>query len=115
MREIPAAPYSASLGSRKAPAQSRAFTDRVWFPGEWEEVKAIMVTPFYDYRVPGHEDEDEWYAAPVVGGYADYYHMNETDEWLIEGFGPYEAKMDTGRCLASPQTATDSTATCPLA
>ena len=95
LREIPAAPYSASLGSRKAPAQSRAFTDRVWFPGEWEEVKAIIVTPFYDYRVPGHEDEDEWYAAPVVGGYADYYHMNETDEWLIEGFGPYEAKMDT--------------------
>ena len=95
LREIPVAPNSASLGSRKAPAQSRAFTDRVWFPGEWEEVKAIIVTPFYDYRVPGHEDEDEWYAAPVVGGYADYYHMNETDEWLIEGFGPYEAKMDT--------------------
>ena len=21
--------------------------DRVWFPGEWEEVKAIVVTPYY--------------------------------------------------------------------
>ena len=23
--------------------------DRVWFPGEWEEVRAIVVTPLYNY------------------------------------------------------------------
>ena len=96
LREIPVAPHRASLLSRKAPVQTQTFTDRVWFPGEWEEVKAIIVTPFYDYRVPGHEDEDEWYADPVVGGYADYYHFNyEADEWQIDDLGPYVVKMDT--------------------
>ena len=45
LREIPVAPHRASLLTRKAPVQTKAFTDRVWFPGEWEEVKAIIVTP----------------------------------------------------------------------
>ena len=42
--------------------------DRVWFPGEWEEVKAICVTPYYNYHVPGHEDNKSWKAEPLVSG-----------------------------------------------
>ena len=95
LREIPVAPHRASLPSRKASAQGKAFTDRVWFPGEWEEVKAIIVTPFYDYLVPGHEDDAQWYASPVVGGYAYYYHEVRPYSWQNDGLGPYVAKMDT--------------------
>ena len=39
--------------SATAPASKKATKalpeDRVWFPGEWEEVKAIVVTPYYEY------------------------------------------------------------------
>lgn len=60
-----------------------------WFPGEWEEVKAIVVTCYYDYLVPGHENDNYWYADPVVSGYADYYHYS--DGWQQSGGGPYVA------------------------
>ena len=95
LREIPVAPHRASLLSRKSPAQTKTFTDRVWFPGEWEEVKAIVVTPYYECLIPGHEDDDRWHADPVVSGYADYYHEIEPDNWKIDGLGPYLSKMDT--------------------
>jgi hypothetical protein len=81
LREIPVETSPNAHQTRKSLGRTASFTDRVWFPGEWEEVKAIMVTPFYDYRVSGHEDEAEWYADPVVGGYADYYHYKESDDW----------------------------------
>lgn len=42
--------------------------DRVWFPGEWEEVQAIAVTPLYSYKVPSHESSMYWYADPLVSG-----------------------------------------------
>ncbi len=67
--------------------------DRVWFPGEWEEVKAIVVTPFYSYKVPGHENSYYWYADPLVTGYADYYQYSAG--WQHRGTGPYNAVMDT--------------------
>ena len=95
LREIPVETSPSVHQTRKTQDRAASFTDRVWFPGEWEEVKAIMVTPFYDYRVPGHEDEADWYAAPVVGGYADYYHYKESDDWQIDGLGPYVTVMDT--------------------
>ncbi len=60
-----------------------------WFPGEWEEVKAIVVTCYYDYRVPGHENDDYWYADPIVSGYADYYHYS--GGWQHNGGGAYVA------------------------
>ncbi len=67
--------------------------DRVWFPGEWEEVKAIVVTPFYSYKVPGHENSYYWYADPLVTGYADYYQYSAG--WQHRGTGPYNSVMDT--------------------
>ncbi|MCR4828824.1 MAG: agmatine deiminase family protein [Bacteroidales bacterium] len=60
-----------------------------WFPGEWEEVKAIAVTCYYDYLVPGHENDNYWYADPIVSGYADYYHYS--GGWQRQGGGPYVA------------------------
>ena len=64
-----------------------------WFPGEWEEVKAITVTCYYDYLVPGHENDGYWYADPIVNGYAEYYHYN--NGWQQSGGGPYVAKPAT--------------------
>lgn len=40
--------------------------DRIWFPGEWEEVKAIVVCPRYNYLVPGHEGDEHYYAHQTV-------------------------------------------------
>lgn len=68
--------------------------DRVWFPGEWEEVKAICVTPFYSYQVPGHEEDNTWRAVPLVSGYADYLQYTRYG-WQQRGMGPYSATMDT--------------------
>lgn len=59
-----------------------------WFPGEWEEVKAIVVTCYYDYLVPGHENDGNWFADPVVSGYADYYNGSYYNQ---QGGGPYIA------------------------
>ncbi len=68
--------------------------DRVWFPGEWEEVQAIVVTPSYTYSVPGHENSYTWSADPMVNGYAEYYEYVH-GRWQNRGMGNYIAKMDT--------------------
>ncbi|MBP5516770.1 MAG: agmatine deiminase family protein [Bacteroidales bacterium] len=65
-----------------------------WFPGEWEEVKAIVVTCSYDYLVPGHESSYYWYADPIVSGYASYYQYTNND-WQEAGGGAYVAVPDT--------------------
>ena len=56
-----------------------------WFPGEWEEVKAIVVTPYYNHLVPGHAD-------PLVTGVADYYYNSYNNQ---QGTGPYISSIDT--------------------
>ena len=69
---------------------------RVWFPGEWEEVKAIVVSPYYNYLVPGHESSYYWMAEPLVTGIAEYYKYNAINGWEgQQGFGPYTSSMDT--------------------
>lgn len=69
--------------------------DRVWFPGEWEEVKAICITPYYTYMVPGYESNYYWMADPLVSGYAFYYQYTHTQGWVEKGMGDYKAVMDT--------------------
>lgn len=64
--------------------------DSCWFPGEWEELQAVLVTPYYDYQVPGHEQSTQWSAVPLVPGYADYYYVN-----AHRGTGPYLSAVDT--------------------
>ena len=90
MPEVPVAPRSSVKGDDLKALP----TDRVWFPGEWEEVKAVIVTPYYNYLVPGHEDDGTWYAEPVVTGYADYYEWTDFG-WQYRGMGPYIPKMLT--------------------
>ena len=68
--------------------------DRVWFPGEWEEVQAICVTPYYRYMVPGHESDYTWMANPLVSGYAEYLQYTSVG-WQQRGMGPYRPMMDT--------------------
>lgn len=73
-----------------------------WFPGEWEEVQAIVVTPDYDYRPVGHENDMYWIADPLVTGYADYYHYQ--NGWQQAGGGPYVGEVDvtaTGHAAVS--------------
>ena len=66
--------------------------DSFWFPGEWEEVQAIVVTPDYDYKPVGHENDMYWIADPQVTGYADYYHYQ--NGWQEAGGGPYVGEID---------------------
>ena len=71
-------------------------TGRVWFPGEWEEVKAIVVTPYYEYSPATNQGTGYWTADPLVTGYASYYKYNmSTSSWDEQGTGPYTATMDT--------------------
>ena len=64
-----------------------------WFPGEWEEVKAIVVTCYYNYYPVDHIGDMYWTADPVVSGYADYYHYS--NGWQQSGGGDYVAIPDT--------------------
>lgn len=64
--------------------------DTFWFPGEWEEVQAIVVTPYYAY----YPTQGNYQVAdPVVPGYAYYYQSYYSR--TPSGIGPYGAMMDT--------------------
>ncbi len=84
--------------SAAAPASKKASKalpeDRVWFPGEWEEVKAIVVTPYYDYSPLESQGAGYWMADPLVTGWATYYKYTASG-WSEQGMGPYKATMDT--------------------
>ena len=68
--------------------------DRVWFPGEWEEVKAIVVTPYYDYSPLYSQGTGYWMADPLVHGWAQYYQFTGSN-WAERGMGPYKSNIDT--------------------
>ena len=67
---------------------------RVWFPGEWEEVQAIVVTPYYEYSPDTNLGAGYWAADPLVTGVAQYYKYSG-GQWQEKGMGPYKAEMDT--------------------
>lgn len=70
--------------------------DRVWFPGEWEEVKAIVVTPYYSYDPDTNLGSGYFMADPTVTGYAEYYKYNTMRGWeTMNIYGPYRSTMDT--------------------
>ena len=83
--------------STKAPVATKGVKslpeDRVWFPGEWEEVKAIVVTPYYSYSPLTSQGSGYWIADPLVTGWAQYYKYS--NGWQEQGMGPYKATMDT--------------------
>ena len=70
--------------------------DRVWFPGEWEEVQAIVVTPYYSYDPDSNLGSGYFSADPTVTGIAEYYQYNAMRGWQSMGiYGPYISTMDT--------------------
>jgi agmatine/peptidylarginine deiminase len=87
---IPLATTSATKGN----SMKSLPEDRVWFPGEWEEVKAIVVTPYYSYYPAQSQGTGYWSADPIVTGWAQYYKYS-TGGWQEQGMGPYRSEMDT--------------------
>ena len=92
-------PIATAEDMRRAKDASGAplsFPDRVWFPGEWEEVKAIVVSVLYSHSMPGHETDSRYAAYPVVPGYAIYYYAESQDDAPQEvGRGEYKTELDT--------------------
>ena len=92
-------PIATAEDMRRAKDASGAplsFPDRVWFPGEWEEVKAIVVSVLYRHFMPGHETDSRYAAYPVVPGYAIYYYAESQDDAPQEvGRGEYKTELDT--------------------
>ena len=87
-------PLSTVPAPKKA-VQKSLPEDRVWFPGEWEEVRAIVVTPYYNYAPLESQGGGSWMADPLVTGWADYYKYSYNVGWQRQGRGPYKAIMDT--------------------
>lgn len=70
--------------------------DRIWYPGEWEEVQAVVVTVSYAYFPDSNLGAGYFSADPVVTGLAEYYKFNMQRGWESMGiYGPYYSEMDT--------------------
>lgn len=67
-----------------------------WFPGEWEEVQAIVVTPYYNYKSTNSAYQGYYYMAdPLVPGWADILKYSSTYGWQEVGATtPYTAQID---------------------
>lgn len=66
-----------------------------WFPGEWEEVQAIVVTPYYYYTSTDPNYQGYYYMAdPLVTGYADVYHYSNGSGWSRVATTGYTSEMD---------------------
>lgn len=87
------------LGDAAAPKSADVKSlpeDRVWFPGEWEEVQAIVVSPYYSYTPDTNLGGGYFSADPIVSGVAEYYRYNATRGWIsMDIYGPYRSTMDT--------------------
>ncbi len=68
--------------------------DQFWFPGEWEEVQAIVVTPYYTYKSTNPAYQGYYFMAdPVVPGWADIYQYTNND-WQQVATTSYIATID---------------------
>lgn len=56
------------------------FTDHVWFPGEWEEVKAVLVSPRYEYRPADYYDDKRYSAKQIVPGWGYIYFKKDPND-----------------------------------
>ena len=95
---FPEATPSSMAKANDAAGAALNFPDRVWFPGEWEEVKAIVVSPPYYYYTPNYNFDEHYSVSPMVPGYAEVLHQNNpNDRWEIPthvGYGPYMSYLD---------------------
>jgi len=68
-----------------------------WFPGEWEEVQAIVVTFPYNVFPAGHIDDEDYMAEIYLPGMGMTYKWNyNTNNWgyFNGGWGAIEGKPD---------------------
>lgn len=71
------------------------FKDRVWFPGEWEEVKAVVVSPLYNYLIPGFETDIRYNASQLLKNWGKlYYQADRNSEVQYLGNGECKAQLD---------------------
>lgn len=67
-----------------------------WFPGEWEEVQAIVVTWPYTYYPADHVGDEDYQADIYIPGYGAQYQWNtSTNRWAYIGWGPVVGVPDT--------------------
>lgn len=67
-----------------------------WFPGEWEEIQAVLVTAYYQYFPQEYVGNPSYSADPLFPGLADLYQYSDSEERYIRmGYGPYVAVLDT--------------------
>lgn len=92
-KDLPPAPATKGTQDAKYSYAGNLPTDR-WFPGEWDEVQAIVVTPYYMYEPISHQGVQTWYADPMVSHYAQYYKYTSSG-WTENGRGDYVAVLDT--------------------
>lgn len=90
--KFPMRPQSNVKSETKTP-EGLQLPENVWFPGEWEEVQAIVVTVMYNYFPTAHQTST-WMADPLVAGYAEYYQYTPTG-WADKGIGTYVSKIDS--------------------
>ena len=90
-KNIPQAP--ATKGETKQTGHGMPQTS-YWFPGEWEEVQAIVVTCLYNYYPVDHVGDMYWAVDPLVANYGDYYHWGSYG-WQEAGSGAYVGQVDT--------------------
>ena len=94
---FPVAPATKATAEEVLASEMKALPqDRIWFPGEWEEVKAIVVTPYFNYFPDTNLGSGTYIADPLVSGIADYYKYSRTQGYIETGkHGPYYSVMDT--------------------
>ena len=98
--ELPKLPKATPELMRKAHNAAGAplnFTDRIWSPGEWEEVKAIVVSPLYAHFHPEHMADPHYSASPMVPGYGAYYYkqnLDDPEDGKFLGYGQYISFID---------------------
>ena len=72
--------------------------EKRWFPGEWEEVQAIVVTFPYNVYPADHAGDDDYTVRNQIGGDGAYYYYNENNyynPWQYVGWGPVVGVPDT--------------------
>lgn len=101
-RHLEEAPLKGIVPVKEAPAVKGASKYQAgmpgtdfWFPGEWEEVQAIAVTPCYTYSSTDNRYQGYYYTAdPIVTGWAAVYHYTNQG-WEYVDMSPYTSEMDT--------------------
>lgn len=101
-RYRPESPLKGTVQLKEAPAVKGNAKHRAgmpdadfWFPGEWEEVQAIVITPYYTYSSTDSQYQGYYYSAdPTVPGWAAVYHYG-TRGWEYVDMTPYIAEIDT--------------------